>query len=1079
MRTNLNGILTLLLAFVVHLSFAQDKTISGTVTDFEGLPLPGVNILVEGTTTGTQTDFDGNYAINASEGQALIFTYIGQKNVRVVVGAGSTISVQMEEDAQALEEVVVTAQGIKQEKKALGYAVSTVGKEELESRADTDIGKILRGKAAGVRVTGTGGVTGSGTNIIIRGASSITGNNQPLFIVDGIPFDASSTNANQNASSGDFQSGNVTSRFADLDPNDIENVNILKGLSATAIYGSAGRNGVILITTKTGATSQKKFEVSVNTSMFFNDVVLPDYQNNWGNGFQNVYGAFFSNWGANFASQRTIPNAFRNMMLNNFGVEPSVLFPDRPELDAPDVVYRPYDSQKAFFRTGAISTISVQAAGNFDKGNYSVSYGNTQDQGFIPNNRLIRNNFSVGGSYKFDNKLTVSGKLNYVQTDVTSPFTDASTGSDVTSSTAGTGGITSVWNILYLPRSVDITEPSQHPITGESLWYRGGNDRTNPVWSLNNSVSSNVTNRAFGAFNVNYEIADWINVNWRTTLDNGTTVSERSVNKGSNDGLHPNGYLQTTSANTTVWDHTLFAAINTSFGESFGLNANVGLTARRFVFDRIGNESRDQIVFGLQNHGNYINHSPIIEGTVFPTNTTAYQRQAESNNPAMYATATGDFRGWLFLTGNVRQDWFSGLEKANRGQFSWGTSLSFIPTLAFSDIRSQNGLNYLKIRGSYGTAPGFPGLYRTRNILNLNPAAFQSANGATVTTTSVDNLLANSDLKPELSKEIEAGIEARLFNSRLGFDFTYYTRETENQIINRPIPPESGFTQTTVNAGNVTNKGVELAFDGVPVQTENWTWNINGNYTINESTVTGLTEGEQIFVGGIFSTPSNQAVNNQPLGVILGSAVLRDDAGNRLVNENGYWITDPENRFIADPNPDWFMTIGTSIRFKAFTMSMQWEYQNGGDIVSATIGAIGGRGLSQETDFDRTQSVILPGVRQSTGQPNDIQLTATEAYFNNIGFGTDELTVYDASHIRLREFSLAYNMPTKFLDKTPFGSLVLTLVGQNLWVDAFNTPDSINYDPELNSLGVGNSQGLDYLTSWNSRRYGLNVKLTF
>lgn len=1079
MRTNLNGILTLLMAFVVHLSFAQDKTISGSVTDFEGLPLPGVNILVEGTTTGTQTDFDGIYEIRGQEGQALIFSYIGQKDVRVVIGAALNYDVQMEEDAQALEEVVVTAQGIKQEKKALGYAVTSVGSEELESRADTDIGKILRGKAAGVRVTGTGGVTGSGTNIIIRGASSITGNNQPLFIVDGIPFDASSNNANQDSSSGDFQSGNVTSRFADLDPNDIENVSILKGLSATAIYGSAGRNGVILITTKTGEQSNKKFEVSVNTSTFFNDIVLPDYQNNWGNGFQNVYGAFFSNWGANFASQRTIPNAFRTMTLNNFGVEPSVLFPDRPELDAPDVVYRPYDSQKAFFRTGTINTISVQAAGNFDKGNYSVSYGNTADNGFIPNNRLIRNNFSVGGTYKFDNKLTVSGKLNYVQTDINSPFTDASTGSDVTSSTAGTSGVSSIWNILYLPRSVDITEPSQHPTTGESLWYRGGNDRTNPAWTLNNTTNSNNTNRAFGAFNVKYDIDDWINVNWRTTLDNGTTVSTRSINKGANDGLHPNGYLQTSSANTTTWDHTLYAAINSAFGENFDLNANVGLTARRQLFEQIGNESRDQIVFGLQNHGNYINHSPIIEGTVFPTNTTAYQRIAESNNPAMYATATGGYKGWLFLTANARQDWFSALEKANRGQFSWGTSVSFIPTLAFADIRSQNGLNYVKVRASYGTAPGFPGLYRTRNILNLNPAGFQTANGVNVTTTSVDNLLANENLTPELSKEIEAGIEARFLDNRLGFDFTYYNRETEDQIINRPLPPESGFTQTTVNAGNVTNTGVELAFDGVPVQTENWTWNINGNYTINESTVSGLAEGEQIFIGGVFSTPSNQAVNGQPLGVILGSAVLRDDAGNRLVNENGYWIQDPENRFIADPNPDWFMTIGTSVRFKSVMLSMQWEYQNGGDIVSATIGAIGGRGLSKETDFDRTQSVILPGIRQSTGQPNDIQTTATEAYFNNIGFGTDELTVYDASHIRLRELSLAYTMPTKFLDKTPFGSLIITLVGQNLWVDAFNTPDSINFDPELNSLGVGNSQGLDYLTSWNSRRYGLNLKLTF
>ncbi len=1079
MKTKVKGIFTLLLALVVHVTFAQEKTISGTVTDQDGLPLPGVNIITLGTTSGTQTDFDGLYTIQTEIGATLLFSYVGQKEVKKIVGASTTINVQMKEDAQSLDEVVVTAQGVKQEKKALGYAVATVSSEEIESRADTDIGKILRGKAAGVRITGTGGVSGSGSNIIIRGASSITGNNQPLFVVDGIPFDASSDVANQDSSSGSFQSGNVASRFADLDPNNIETVSILKGLSATAIYGSAGRNGVILITTKTGAGSNKKFEVTVNQSIFFNDIVLPDYQDTWGNGFQNVYGAFFSNWGSRFDSQDTIDNAFRTSILNNFGVEPSVLFPNRTDLDSPTVEYRPYNSQEDFFKTGTISTTSLTAAGGFEKGNYSVSYSNTQDQGFIPSNKMIRNNFSAGGSYKFDNKFTVTAKLNYAKTDIKSPFTDASTGSDVTSSTAGTGGIASIWNVLYLPRSVDITLPYQHPVTGESIWYRGGNDRTNPQWVVDNTRDINNTNRVFGNFVVNYELNDWINLNWRTTLDNSFTNTERSINKGSNDGLHPNGYLQTTSQRSTIWDHTLFASFDSDLSEKIGILGTVGLTSRRTEFDRIGNESRDQIVFGLQNHGNYLNHSPIQEGTLFPANTATYQYYEESNNPAVYATTTLDYEGYLFVSGNARNDWFSGLEPDNRSQFSWSTSVSFIPTEAFPELRTQKGLNYLKVRASYGTAPGFPGLYRTRNVLNLNPSRFETSDGTTITTTSVDNSLANIDLKPELSKEYEVGIEARFLNNRLGFDLTYYNKETKDQIIDRPLAPETGFTSTTVNVGNVSNKGIELAFDGTPVETTNFSWSINGNYTINESLVSGLEDGEQIYVGGIFTTPSNQAINDKPLGVILGSAVLKDDEGNRLVNENGYYIQDPENQIIGDPNPKWFMTLGNTFKYKNLSLSMQWEYQHGGDIYATTVASLVGRGLVEDTDFDRTQGIILEGVRQSTGLANDIQLTATEAYFNNIGFGTDELKIYDATHIRLREASLAYAMPSKFLDKTPFGSLTISLIGQNLWVKAFNTPASVNFDPELNSLGVGNSQGLDYLTSWNSRRYGLNFKLTF
>ncbi|MEM9000361.1 MAG: SusC/RagA family TonB-linked outer membrane protein [Bacteroidota bacterium] len=1082
MRTKLNGILTLLLAFVVHVSFAQDKAVSGTVTDSNGLPLPGVNIVVEGTTNGTQTDFDGNYSITASAGQTLLFTYIGQKDVRRTVGAGNTISVQMEEDAQALEEVVVTAQGIRREKKALGYAVTTIGSDNIEQKADTDIGKILRGKAAGVRITGSGGVSGSGSNIIIRGTSSITGGNQPLFVVDGVPFDGSSGSANSSNvnGSGNFQSGNTASRFADIDPNNIESVSILKGLSATALYGGEGRNGVILITTKSGAGSKKKLEITATQSVFFNDIVLPDYQDTWGNGFQNVYGPFFSNWGSRFDSQATIPNAFRTMTLNNFGVEPSALFPDRTDLDAENVPYRAYDSQEAFFRTGTISTTSLNASGAFgDKGFFNASYSHTNDQGFIPNNSLRRNNISIGGSYKFDNNFSVTGKLNYARTDIKSPFTDASTGSDVTISTAGTGGIASVWNILYLPRSVNIDDPFQHPITGESLWYRGGNDRMNPRWALENTLDSNETDRVFGNFNVGYQINDWMNLRYRVGLDNQNVRNVRSINKGGNDGIHPNGYLQISTERFTIWDHSLLLGIDKQLTEKMSLEGTVGATTQRRVFQRDGVEGRDQIVFGIQNLSNYVNSSAIIEGTLFPGNTAAYQRFTEENNVALYTSATLGYGGYLYLNGSIRNEWDSTLEKDNRSQISPGVSLSFVPTSAFESIKSQNFLNFLKVRLGYGTSPGFPGPYNTRNILALTPNAFQTPGGQGTTTTSVSNFLANPDLEPELSKEFEAGIEARMFDNRLGFEVTYYYRDTEDQIIQRPLAPESGFTSTFTNVGNVINEGLEITFDTTPLRAKDFDWTVSGSYTVNESTVEGLDDGEQVLYGGIFATPRNAAINDQPLGVIVGQQFLRDDNGNILVDENGYWLQDPENGIIGDPNPDWFMTINNGIRWKNLQFNMQWEYQQGGDIYATTVGALIGRGLTESTDFDRTQSIILPGVRQATGQPNDIQLTATEAYFNNIGFGFDEALIYDTTHIRLREASIGYNMPSKWLDKTPLGSLSFTLVGQNLFVKAFNIPDDINYDPELNSLGVGNSFGFDYLTSWNSRRYGLSVKATF
>ncbi|WP_046745108.1 SusC/RagA family TonB-linked outer membrane protein [Kordia zhangzhouensis] len=1079
MRTKFNGMLTLLLALMVQLALAQEKTVKGTVSDESGVPLPAASVVVKETNAGMSTDFDGNYSIKVNQGQTLVFSYVGYKKKEVKVGATSTINISLEPDNQ-LEEVIITAQGIKKEKKALGYAVSTVESEDLEQKADTDIGKILRGKASGVRITGSGGVSGSGSNIIIRGQSSITGGNQPLFIVDGVPFDGSSGSANQSASSGAFQSGNVASRFADIDPNNIESVSILKGLSATALYGGEGRNGVILITTKTGKDANKKMEVTVNQSIFFNDIILPDYQDTWGNGFQNVYGAFFSNWGARFDSQATIDNAFRTSILNNFGVEPSVLFPNLPGLDSPDVTYRPYDSQEAYFKTGTIASTSVNVSGTFgDKGNFNASYAHVDDQSFIPNNSLRRDNFSVGGTYKMSNKFTLSGKISLAKTDIRSPFTDASTGSDVTSSTAGTGGIASIWNILYLPRSVDITLPNQHPITGESIWYRGGNDRTNPAWVLNNTQDKNSTDRVFTNFVASYDAADWMTVSYRLGIDSQNTSTRRVINKGSNDGLHPNGYLQTTSSRFTIWDQSLLVGIDKELSEDFGLQATIGATTKRQVFERDGSESRDQIIYGLWNHLNFSNSSTIIEGTVFADNNLTYQTFNEQNNVAAYVSGTLSYKNYLYLNTSLRNEWNSTLEQENRSQFSPGVSLSFIPTSAFENIRSTNGLNFLKLRAGYGTSPGFPGPYNTRGVISLVPNIFQTAGGSGTTTTSIPNFLPNPDLKPELSKEFEVGLEARFLDNRIGFDFTYYNRDTEDQIIQRPLAPETGYTSTFTNIGNVINEGFEIAFDATPIKTEDFELKFSGSFTQNESTVKGLDEGEQIQFGGLFSSTTNAAINNQPLGVIVGGRVLRDDQGNRLVDENGYWIQDPSNGIIGDPNPDWFTTVNTGITWKNWTLNMQWEYQQGGDIYATTIGALIGRGLVEDTDFDRTQSIVLPGVRQSTGQPNDIQLTATEAYFNNIGFGIDELLIYDATHIRLREASISYRLPKKWLDRTPFGNVSLTLSGQNLFVKAFNTPDSVNYDPELNSLGVGNSQGFDYLTSWNSRRYGMSVKVTF
>ncbi|MCK5402079.1 MAG: TonB-dependent receptor plug domain-containing protein, partial [Flavobacteriaceae bacterium] len=418
MKTKFSGILTLLLAFVVQLTFAQEKTISGTISDNSGLPLPGVNIIVKGTTTGTQSDFDGNYSINASAGDVLTFSYVGLKTVEQTVGAANTINVTMEEDAAVLEEVVVTAQGIKREKKALGYAVSEVSSEEIEQRTEGDIARVLSGKASGVQITSQSGTSGSATNVVIRGYSSINGSNQALFVVDGVAF-SSDTNAQ-----GNFLNGNVgSSRFLDLDPNNIESVNVLKGLAAATLYGAEGRNGVIVITTKSGsggAAGPKKTEITVNQSYFVNEMAsIPDYQDLYGGGFDQSFGWFFSNWGPAFAADGV--DGYLNEPSGNIAADGTVEHPYgssaflnnflgganqfNEQFTGARYDWRPYNSVENFFRSGGVSNTSINLRGASSDGDisYNVNYGHLDETGFTPGNKILRNTLSVGGRAKLSN----------------------------------------------------------------------------------------------------------------------------------------------------------------------------------------------------------------------------------------------------------------------------------------------------------------------------------------------------------------------------------------------------------------------------------------------------------------------------------------------------------------------------------------------------------------------------------------------------------------------------------------------------------------------------------------------------
>ncbi|HAF76947.1 MAG TPA: SusC/RagA family TonB-linked outer membrane protein [Maribacter sp.] len=1077
MRTKLNGLLTLLLALVVHISFAQQKTVSGTVTDQGGLPLPGVNIVVEGTTTGTQTDFDGNYSIMASQGETLLFTYIGQKAVRKSVGAGSTVNVQMEEDAQALEEVVVTAQGIKREKKALGFAVSSVDEEDLESRSEGDVARVLSGKASGVQITAAGGMSGSATNVVVRGLSSFSGSNQALFVVDGVPFSSDTNAQDTNGGGSNFLTGNTgSSRFLDLDPNNIAKIEVLKGLAAATLYGSQGKNGVILITTKAGSAvgGKKKTEITVNQSYFVNEFAsLPDYQDEYGNGFDQAFGWFFSNWGPSFEESGLSGWGRQSAIDENGTLEhpysSTAVAATReafPELQGTRYDWKPYDSVEDYFKPGSVSSTSVNINGASEDGNttFNANFGYLDDESFVPGNGLTRANISLGGRSKLSNKFTVSGAMNYSRTDYSSPPIAASEGN-------GTTGLSIFGNIYFTPRSVDLLGlPYQNPIDGSSVYYRNGNDIINPRWTENNVKYSQLTTRVFWNASVQYDINDNLNITYRAGLDYYNERNEQYSNKGGvafTSAIF--GFLNTYDNNNTIWDHYLALNGNYDLSEKLGLSFNAGATTRSTTFDQQGVASTGQIVFDIQRHFNYSNQSPI-------------QYSEKRNIAGLLGQVTLDYDNMLFLTASTRTDWVSNLTTENNSQTYPSASASFLPTAAWPGIKSEKGLNFLKLRAGLGQSATFPTAYPTVSVVEQNTQVY--GEGGEVTTNQVAAFKANPDLKPELLSEFEVGFESKFFNNRVSLDFTYFDRTTKDLIVREPLSPSTGFTFTQSNVGKIEGDGIEIDLGVDWVRSDNFNWNTRANFTKNKFIVTEQEQDIIIYAGSsTLSVGGNAAIKGEQLGVIVGDAIARDADGNFLIDDGGDYVTTEVDvngnvPIIGNPNPDYIMNIINSLSYKNWNLGFQFSHTKGGDIVSNTIGTLLGRGLITET-LDRENTYILPGVSQSTGEVNNKQINNSTYYFNNILFGPTELKVYDASVVRLQELSLGYTFPAKALERTPFGSLTITAQGFNLWYDAYNTPDGANFDPNIQGAGVGNSQGFDFINGPSSRRYGVSIKATF
>ncbi len=1090
---------------------AQERVISGKVTSDDGSALPGVNVVLKGTIMGTTSDIDGNYRLSVPDdaNSTLVFSFVGMENQEIRIGAMSVIDVKMEVDVATLSEIVVTAVGIERAKKALGYSVSNLDGEQLAQKSEPDIVRSLQGKVAGINIVGAGGAVGEGTNITIRGNSSLLGNNQPLFVVDGVPFD------NTTFSTGSFTSRTTASnRSFDLDPNNIESMTVLKGAAAAALYGSRASNGVIVITTKSGnaKASRQGLEVTVNTSYNIEEVSnLPDYQKRYtqGNNFKYVDGNY-GTWGASFDMTQpewSIP-VNSDLILSQDPGSGSAWFrhpydrynnpngaPYFPEFANDSILLRPYNTPQDFFETGSVFDFGVSVTGGNEDATLTAGMSRTISEGIVPFNEGTRTSVNVGGNANLANGLFIGGSATYVRNELTSP----------PSSGLFTGGTSITERLLYTPPNVNVKGYPSEDANGNPAFYRPDND--NPYFLAKYAPHTSNVDRLYGYVTLGYDILDWLNITYRGGFN---VYNQRNLNvlpRGTN--ASPTGQILEDNIYNSELDGNLILTGTRDLTSDIGLRALIGYNVNQRERRRQAFQGTTIIIDGIHDLDNTQNVIPWAGGIT----ERAYQ--------AFYTDLTFNYRTWLFLNLTGRNDITSTLPKSDRSYFYGGGSLSWIFSEALNLDANTDIFSFGKLRVGFARVGNDTDPYLTQPlnyvtnsgvIHNIASLGFPFTNVVnTVNGQIVSDQLGNSQLKPEFTNEYEIGGEFRLWKNRIGLDVAYYSRSSQDQIVPINVSPASGFDTKVVNIGEVTNEGWEAALDFTPVSLSNgFEWNLFTTFTKNENIVKELAEGlDEVFINGYGNSVQVAHIIGLPYGQVKGTKAARSDDGDLLVDpETGKLIIPNDLEVIADPNPDFLLNVTSRLSFKGITLSALIEYRHGGEIWSGTYNQMYGRGVTPGTVPDhpngRRITVYIPGVvgdpttqeavldESGNTIPNGTMLTVNDWYFINTfgSAGAHEFSVFDATTIRLREVTLGYTLPQSILSNTPFGSVNVSLSGRNLWYNAVNFPEDLNFDPDTNSLGAGNvdglnpnqsgnSQGVDFGVIPTTRRFGINLSATF
>ncbi len=1061
MKKNYYLISTLLMLFFVQSIFAQIKTVSGIVTEkASGDPLPGVSVVIEGTSTGGVTDFDGNFSveINDASGQSLAFSFVGFKTVAVLLtGENQIINVALEEDAESLDEVVVTALGIKRESKALGYSLTEVKGDELSQVKTTSAINSLQGRVAGVNIsTSSTGASGS-SRVVIRGASSLTGNNQPLYVIDGIPM----INQTKGSAVGPFggEHGDGGDDISSINPDDIESVSVLKGSSAAALYGSQASNGVIMITTKSGKNNQR-FGVEFSTSFTFDKVNtdLQDFQTEYGQGNNQLKPGFEYDGTGNPVeiadAALAIDDAFTSS-LHSWG----------PKYDGSSVynwdgVKRPYSytgqNLDKFYDTGTTAVNSVALTNGGENYNYRLSFSNLDNDDIFPNTTLNRKSISLNVSANINPKLTSTINAKYIIEKVHNRITVGDTPGNANTAA------------YLLPGSLDIYDlkPGSNE-DGTELRFQPSQFISNPYWAVNDFNNDDKKNRFIASTTLRYDFTDWLYATGRAGIDTYDLARKRVTPYGT--AYRPAGELTQSKSTYTLFDADIMLGVDKAITDKISTHSLIGANTRKSTYDALSAIGRGFIVIGLED----------LNNTTLPEPTYSF---SEVKTNSVYGSVEVDYDNFAYLTFTGRNDWFSTLSFPGKttpnNDFYWSLSGSFLLNKAFE---LPEVINYAKVRASYAQVAGGA---RNAYALNLDYAISGSFQGQSYGQLN-GNSIPNPDLIPFQKNEFEIGLEGRFLKNRLNLDFAYYSNTTTNDIVRAAASQSSGFTSAILNIGELTNKGYEFLVGGTPIKKENFTWNASFNLGYNDSEIVHTdAEDTPINVDGSQTRSKNAIISHivgEHYGVIFGTSYKRDDNGNIMYDISGS-IPKPvqgENKILGQGVAPLTMGLSNTFRYKDFSLSFLIDAKFGGQVHSGTNLALINNGLHKQTLEGRENGLEISGIDDATGDPFTVTVAPENlrTYWGNIAAddsGIAEEFVYDTDFVKFRELSVSYNLPSKILEKIYVSDLRVSLIGRNLF---YISKEIDNLDPEA-SLNNLNSQGIERfgIPATRSLGFSLNVK---